>query len=182
MNLVNYGTPVHTISTESLTGGFRMEVVHNGVDNHHLMKRGEQCECGQINLGIARADPPPTVTCRDCGYGNTIDDIRHHEVPGAWWCARCGAIAQAPFGVPGSGPLDIGIERDSTSNRTNDFEIFFENFEGMVELDLADIDYSSGSEALDGMGAAPWLREMFEAPKRTRRERAWRWLKRGVRR
>lgn len=55
VTLVNYGGPVHGVTTQGVIDGrpYTMtSFVHDGVDGHERLQPGEQCTCGVLGLGV----------------------------------------------------------------------------------------------------------------------------------
>jgi hypothetical protein len=61
-DFVNHGAPTRGEQIDYPNGGFFFHIVHDGPDGHELLESGEQCECGQLGLGIIRDSDPPGRT------------------------------------------------------------------------------------------------------------------------
>jgi hypothetical protein len=49
---VNYGAPLIWERCDPAPGVVFVRAAHDGPDGHELLQDGEQCECGQMKIGI----------------------------------------------------------------------------------------------------------------------------------
>lgn len=102
MKWVNYGAPARTQRTDYPSGGYMVSAVHDGPDNHHLLQPGEQCECGQLGIGIIRAvrdyqlffENFETITSSGIDFADGEEALRRLGSPR--WLAEALAFEDSP--------------------------------------------------------------------------------------